>query len=81
MAGPPSLFEGMESLNEIIKNKQIFFDAFEKIDPANYGDVDQREWIQALQRLDVDLEESDLIKLFKNINLDTTGYIDRQVII
>ena len=68
----------MEKINE---DKQIFGDLFDKIDPDDNGDVDEGEWIKGLQRLDVDIMENDMAKLFKLMDGDKSGYIDRQVLL
>ena len=68
-------FAEMEQINE---DKTIFGDLFDKIDPDDNGDVTEKEWISALKRLNVDITESDMIKLFKLMDGDYSGYIDRQ---
>ena len=65
----------MEQINE---DKTIFGDLFDKIDPDDNGDVDEKEWIAGLKRLNVGIEESDMAKLFKLMDGDKSGYIDRQ---
>jgi len=68
-------FAEMELINE---DKTIFGDLFDKIDPDDNGDVDEKEWIAGLHRLNVGIAESDMAKLFKLMDGDKSGYIDRQ---
>eukprot|EP01083_Nonionella_stella_P005657 16353_1 len=68
-------FTEMDQINE---DKSIFGDLFDKIDPDNNGDVDEREFIQGMLRLNVQIMENDMSKLFKLMDGDKSGYIDRQ---
>jgi len=68
-------FQEMERINA---DKQIFSDLFDRIDPQENGDVDQSEWIEGLQRMNVDILDSDMAKIFKLMDNDKSGYIDRQ---
>merc|ERR1719361_533073 len=68
-------FQEMERINA---DKQIFSDLFDRIDPEENGDVDQNEWVEGLKRMHVDILEGDMAKIFKLMDNDKSGYIDRQ---
>ena len=68
-------FTEMEQINE---DKQIFGSLFDKIDPDDNGDVDEKEWKAGLTRLKIPISEDDMSKLFTLMDGDKSGYIDRQ---
>lgn len=68
-------YSEMEKMNE---DRVVFSDLFDRIDPNDNGDVDEKEWITGLQRLGVDITEPDMKKLFSLMDGDKSGYIDRQ---
>eukprot|EP01084_Bolivina_argentea_P003241 6063_1 len=56
----------------------LFHELFDKMDPDNNEDIDEKEWIQGLRNLNVHITESDMAKLFKLMDGDRSGYIDRR---
>lgn len=65
-------------MNQLNEDKNIFGELFDKIDPDDNGDVDEKEWISGLRRLAVEIPTTDMSKVFKLMNGDKSGYIDRQ---
>ena len=72
-------YSGMEKMKE---DRQVFSDLFDRIDPHDNGDLDEKEWMTRLQRLAVDISAEEMRKLFKLMDSDifsiASGYIDRQ---
>ena len=58
--------------------EQYYAHYFDEIDPDDNGDADEKEFIIALKRCKINLTESDMSKLFKLIDEDKSGYINRQ---
>eukprot|EP01084_Bolivina_argentea_P205317 350770_1 len=69
------VFEEMQQINE---DKQRFGILFDKIDPDDNGDVDEKEWISGIKRLASNIQHKDVTLAFKLMDGDKSGYIDRQ---
>merc|ERR1712087_483854 len=57
-------------------DRLVFSALFDRIDPKDQGDVDEKEWRAGLQRLAVDMAGEDMTKLFKLSDGDRSGYMD-----
>merc|ERR1719245_1444207 len=71
-------FDEYSEMRKMNEDRVVFSDLFDRIDPNDHGDVDEKEWISGLHRLGVDMTEHDMKKLFSFMNGDESGYIDRQ---
>eukprot|EP01084_Bolivina_argentea_P208070 354875_1 len=64
--------------NEYRQKITLIYDFWEKIDLDDCGDLDIEEFVQGLQLLKVALSEDEMKQLFKFLDDDDSGFVDRQ---
>jgi len=66
-----------EEMQRIAEDKELFNKIFDKIDPDDNGDVDLGEWSSGVNKANIGVTEVEAIRIFRLMDEDNEGYIDR----
>jgi len=71
----------MSALDELARQKrlqELIFAQWDVVDTEGNGDVDSEEWVTGMKQLNVSLTEPQILQLFKLLDEDEVGFVDRQ---
>eukprot|EP01084_Bolivina_argentea_P294549 506842_1 len=74
---PMKNIDPLVEIRNFKKEKEMLLSTFDKIDPEDNGDIELAEFKSAMKRLNVSLTNTELEQVFKCMDTDNSGFIDK----